>query len=328
MSDILYSTEYGKYYIGKCEETISRLNLKNTVQLILTSPPFPLNNKKKYGNLEGDEYLKWFTGLAELFSSVLAPNGSIVIEMGNSWEKNRPIQSLLHLNSLISFVNNDKAGLRLCQEFICYNPARLPSPAQWVTIDRIRVIDSFTHVWWMANSDYPKADNRKVLRPYSKSMQNLLTSGKYNAGKRPSEYNISEKGFLTDNHGSISHNVLELEQIDDNRELRLPYSMFSFSNTRSNDFYTKTCKERGIIPHPARMPLELASFFISFLTDEGDIVLDPFGGSNTTGFCAEKLKRRWISIEADINYGKQSIIRFEEPPLNAKIEIEEFKHES
>ena len=79
MSDLLYSTDLGKYYIGKCEETIKGLNLKEKVQLILTSPPFPLNNKKKYGNLNGDEYLEWFTGLAELFSGVLTPNGSIVI---------------------------------------------------------------------------------------------------------------------------------------------------------------------------------------------------------------------------------------------------------
>ena len=155
MSDLLYSTDYGKYYLGKCEETIKKLGLKNKVQLILTSPPFPLNNKKKYGNLNGEEYLTWFTSLAELFSSVLTPNGSIVIEMGNAWEKNRPVQSLLNLNSLLSFVNNENAGLRLCQEFVCYNPARLPSPAQWVTINRIRTIDSFTHVWCMSNSDYP-----------------------------------------------------------------------------------------------------------------------------------------------------------------------------
>lgn len=323
MSDLLYSTGLGKYYIGKCEETIRDLDLQKKVQLILTSPPFPLNNKKQYGNLNGEEYLKWFTELAELFSSVLAPNGSIVIEMGNAWEKNRPVQSLLHLNSLLSFVNNEKAGLRLCQEFICYNPARLPSPAQWVTIHRIRAIDSFTHVWWISNSDYPKADNRRVLRPYSKSMKKLLKSGKFNSGKRPSEHVISEKGFLTDNHGSISHNVLELEQINEDKELRLPYSMFSISNTKSNDFFTKTCKERGIVPHPARMPLELASFFIEFLTDEGDVVLDPFGGSNTTGFCAERQKRKWISIEANMDYGKQSVIRFEEPSLNSDIKMEE-----
>lgn len=235
MSNLLYSTDYGKYYLGKCEQTLQELNLEKKVQLILTSPPFPLNNKKQYGNLNGEAYLQWFTGLAELFSSVLAPNGSIVIEMGNAWEKNRPVQSLLHLNSLLSFVNNEKADLRLCQEFICYNPARLPSPAQWVTINRIRAIDSFTHVWWMSNSDYPKADNHRVLRPYSKKMKKLLQSGKFNSGKRPSEHVISEKGFLKDNSGSISHNVLELEQIDEERDLRLPYSMFSISNTKSKN---------------------------------------------------------------------------------------------
>ena len=319
MKNLLYSTDLGKYYLGKCEDTINKLDLKKKVQLILTSPPFPLNNKKKYGNLNGEEYLKWFSNLAELFSSILTPNGSIVIEMGNTWEKNRPVQSLLHLNSLLSFVNNKHAGLRLCQEFICYNPARLPSPAQWVTINRIRAIDSFTHIWWISNSDYPKADNRRILRPYSKSMKKLLESGKYNFGKRPSEHIISEKGFLTDNQGSISHNILELEQIDEKKEFRQPYSMFSISNTKSNDFFTKTCKKRGLVPHPARMPLELASFFINFLTDEGDLVLDPFGGSNTTGFCAEKQNRKWISIEANIEYGKQSIIRFEEPNLNSNI---------
>ena len=319
MSNLLYSTDYGKYYIGKCEETIAKLKLTKKVQLILTSPPFPLNNKKKYGNLNGDEYLKWFTNLAELFSDVLTPDGSIVIEIGNSWEKNRPVQSLLHLNSLLSFVNNEKANLRLCQEFVCYNPARLPSPAQWVTINRIRAIDSFTHIWWMSNSDYPKADNRKILRPYSKSMKKLLETQKFNSGKRPSEHNISEKGFLKNNNGSISHNVLELERIDEDKELRLPYSMFSISNTRSNDYFTRKCKEKNITPHPARMPLELASFFIEFLTDEGDLVLDPFGGSNTTGYCAEKRKRKWVSIEANREYGTQSIIRFEDPELNSKI---------
>jgi site-specific DNA-methyltransferase (cytosine-N4-specific) len=311
MKCLLYKTEYGKYYVGKCEEVINKLNLTRKIQLILTSPPFPLNNKKKYGNLSGNEYLNWFGSLAELFSSILTPTGSIVVEMGNAWEPSRPVQSLLTFNSLLAFVNNPKADLRLCQEFICYNPARLPSPAQWVTINRIRAIDSFTHVWWMSNSDMPKADNRRILRPYSKSMKKLLETQKFNSGKRPSQHIISKKSFLTDNKGSISHNVLELESIAEEVESRLPYSMLRISNTKSNDHFTKICKERNIIIHPARMPIELASFFIDFLTDEGDIVLDPFGGSNTTGFCAEQTKRQWISIEANAEYGEQSKIRFE-----------------
>lgn len=315
----MYKTDFGTYYRGSCEEVLDCLDLNGKVQLLLTSPPYPLNRKKKYGNMIGDEYLDWLYSLAPVFSNVLTPNGSIVIEMGNSWEKNRPVQSVLSIKALLRFLENPKANLRLCQEFVCYNPARLPSPAQWVTINRIRAIDSFTHVWWMSNTDYPKADNRKILRPYSKSMKKLLKRGSYNSGKRPSEHVISESSFLTVHEGSISHNVLEVEKINEDEESRLPYSMLSIANTKSNDCFLRKCKENGITPHPARMPMELASFFIEFLTEEGDLVLDPFGGSNTTGYCAERAKRRWISIEASNEYVSQSIYRFEEKDLGAKI---------
>ena len=319
MYKLMYETDYGKYYWGKCEEVLDNPELSGRVQLLLTSPPYPLNKKKKYGNMIGEEYLEWLYSLAPLFSKVLTPNGSIVIEMGNAWEKNRPVQSVLSIKALLKFLENPEANLRLCQEFVCYNPARLPSPAQWVTINRIRAIDSFTHVWWMSKTDYPKADNRRILRPYSKSMKKLLKRGSYNAGKRPSEHVISDSSFLTEHEGSISHNVLELEKMNDESEARLPYSMLSISNTKSNDYFMRRCKDAGIVPHPARMPLELASFFIEFLTDEGDLVLDPFGGSNTTGYCAERAKRKWISAEASDEYVVQSILRFEEKDLGANL---------
>jgi len=324
MRNELYKTSLGKYYIGKSEKLlVSGLynELKNKVQLIITSPPFPLNNKKRYGNLQGDEYKKWFINFAEIFSNLLTSDGSIVIEMGNSWEQGRPVQSLLHLESLLGFIKHPKANLRLCQQFICYNPSRLPSPAQWVTINRIRTIDSFTHIWWMAKTDYPKADNRKVLRPYSDSMKNLLKKKKYNSGQRPSEHYISEKSFIKNNGGSIMHNVIEMKQIDDNRKVRLPKNVFSIANTNSNDFFLKECRKRGIDPHPARMPIGLVNFFIEFLTDKGDLVLDPFAGSNTTGFCAEKLGRRWVAIEVNKEYGLQSTIRFEDPSIKTELEI-------
>ena len=311
MQNLMYETTFGKYYWGKCEEVISRLDINGKVQLLLTSPPYPLNKKKRYGNMVGTEYLNWLYSLAPIFSKVLTPTGSIVIEFGNSWEKNRPIQSILAIKALLQFLEHPESNLRLCQEFICYNPARIPSPAQWVTINRIRAIDSFTHIWWLATTDYPKADNTRILRPYSKSMKRLLNRGSYNAGKRPSEHVISDGGFLKKHKGSISHNVLEIETMNDDIDLRLPYSMLRVSNTKSNDYFMRRCREDHITPHPARMPLEIASYFINFLTDEGDLVLDPFGGSNTTGFCAEKLKRNWISIEIEKDYVKQSMIRFE-----------------
>lgn len=317
MHRISHKTDLGAYHIGDGTEFLRAdlsEQLRGQVQLLITSPPFPLNNKKSYGNLSGNEYKHWFAGLAKTYADLLTTDGSIIIELGNAWVPERPIQSLLHLESLIAFVQHPEADLRLCQQFVCYNPSRLPSPAPWVTMQRIRMTDSFTHVWWMAKSDFPKADNRKVLRPYSKSMQALLKRQSYNAGRRPSEHHISENGFLTDHGGSIMLNLFELEPMDDEREVRLPNAL-SIANTQSNDFFLRTCRERGITPHPARMPAELASFFIEFLTDPGDLVLDPFAGSNTTGFTAERLRRRWLSIEIKEEYAQQSQIRFENPLL-------------
>lgn len=314
----IFSIKNGDYYIGDSSELLRSktfAGMKGKINLILTSPPFPLNKKKSYGNLTGEEYLNWFIGLAPIWAEILADDGSIVIEMGNAWEHGRPVQSLLHLKSLIGFA--ESGGLRLIQESICYNPARLPSPAQWVTIKRLRLVDSYTHVWWFAKSDFPKADNRKVLRPYSKSMESLLKKQTFNYGKRPSGHNISEKGFLTNHDGAIAQNVFELECIDNDREARLP-NAFSFANTKSNDFYTQSCRSNNILPHPAQMPMGLVSFFIQFLTEENDLILDPFAGSNTTGYVASLLNRRWIGIEIDDKYVQHAKIRFSSPEMEKK----------
>lgn len=317
---VLHRTKLGTYYNGDSVALLQgRLGkqLQGKVQLILTSPPFPLNNKKSYGNLKGVEYRKWFASLAPIFANLLKEDGSIVIEIGNAWEAGRPVQSLLHLQSLMDFVAHQEAGLRLCQQSVCYNPARLPSPAPWVTIKRIRLTDSFTHVWWFAKSDYPKADNQKVLRPYGGSMKKLLKRQSYNAGQRPSAHDISETSFLKDHKGSISPNFFEVEPINEGDEPRLP-NAFKLANTSSSDFFQRTCRERGIKPHPARMQEGLAAFYTEFLTDEGDIVLDPFAGSNTTGYVAESLGRRWVSIEMKEEFAEQAKLRFKDPALKKK----------
>lgn len=319
----IYKSKKGMVIQGNSIELLQNdkdlSELKGKVNLIVTSPPFPLNNKKQYGNEKGDEYKDWFVKLAPIFSELLADDGSLVIEIGNAWEPERPVQSLLHLECLLGMVKHPEANLRLIQEFICYNPSKLPSPAQWVTVNRLRTVDSYTHVWWIAKNDFPKADNSKVLRPYSKSMQQLLKRQSYNSGKRPSEHNISEKGFLKNNGGSIAHNFFEMEALDEKREVRLPHSVLSFSNTNSNDYFLKTCREKGIIPHPARMSGGLVNFFIQFLTDEEDLVLDPFSGSNTTGYCAEKLNRKWVAFEVKEDYIEQARVRFTDPSLKSPL---------
>lgn len=313
MSGILHRTAMGSYHHAKVEDILKDRHLKKRagkVQLILTSPPFPLNKKKAYGNKSGANYLEWFESLAPIFSQLLRDDGSVVIELGNAWEPGRPIQSSLPLRCMLSLLDHKSSPFVLCQQFVAYNPARLPSPAQWVNVERSRVTDSFTNIWWLARTDRPKADNRRVLRPYSKDMKSLLGRQAYNAGARPSEHAIGEKSFLTDNNGSIPHNLFELEPLDSNREVRLP-NVLNLPNTISTDAFLSRCRDLGLRPHPARMPIGLAAFFIEFLTEKDDLVFDPFAGSNTTGYVAEALGRRWVSIDAQADYADQSIVRFE-----------------
>lgn len=324
----VYATKLGRMLLGdsiKIAEKYLNRYYKGKFQLIITSPPFPLNAKKRYGNLQGEEYLKWFINLATIFNELLADDGSLVIEIGNSWEQGRPVQSLLHLECLFGLVNNPNSDLRLIQEFIAYNPSRLPSPAQWVTVDRIRTVDSYTHVWWMSKTDFPKSDNSRVLRPYSKAMKHLIETKKFNSGKRPSQHSINPTAFAKDNGGSIAHNLFEIDPIDLEREVRLPHNVLRFSNTNSNDYFLRECRKEEIVPHPARMHPGLVSFFLEFLTDEGDLVLDPFAGSNTTGYISEKLKRKWLSIEIDEDYACKSIIRFHDPELETALKTNSYQ---
>jgi site-specific DNA-methyltransferase (cytosine-N4-specific) len=169
----------------------------------------------------------------------------------------------------------------------------------------------------MARSDFPKADNRRVLRPYSQDMLELLRRGKYNNGRRPSHHGISKEGFLRNNGGSIPQNVLEIEALNPARPPRVP-NVLRIANTASNDFFFRACRAREVSPHPARMPANLASFFVHFLTDPGDLILDPFAGSNTTGFVSELAGRRWVAIDQEKDYVEQSRIRFRDPLLKSK----------
>lgn len=303
-----YSTKHGKMLVAKIEDALLSPcldGLVGKVNLIFTSPPFPLIRKKSYSNKTGEDYLKWLSSLAPLLTKLLAPDGSIVIEVGNAWEQGAPVMSTLPLEALLAFKN--AADLNVCQQIICHNPARLPSPAQWVTVNRVRLKDSYTHVWWMSKTESPKADNRRVLTPYGDSMRKLLKSKSYNAGRRPSGHVISEKGFLMNHGGAISPSVIDVDESSQ----RLPESLMKFAGTSWDKGYRDYCKRHNLEMHPARMPVQLAAFFIQFLTEPGDLVLDPFAGSNTTGFASEILGRRWISVEANVAYAEGSKGRFE-----------------
>lgn len=308
---VAYRTDLGVCFCGLAEDVLGGDLAKGylgTADLVFTSPPFPLNRKKKYDNLQGTAYVDWISSFSILLKKLLKPTGSIVIEVGNSWEPGKPVMSTLALEALLAFLKVGK--LNLCQQFVWHNPARLPSPAQWVTVERIRLKDSYTHLWWMSPTERPKANNRNVPVKYSDAMERLLKTKTYNSGPRPSEHHIGKKSFLKRHRGAISPSLITLSGDEAERQ-SFQSNVITMANTQSSTDYQRYCREHAIEPHPARMPIGLADFFIRFLTDEGDLVIDPFAGSNTTGAAAELLKRRWVSVEPNPVYIEGSQGRFE-----------------
>jgi site-specific DNA-methyltransferase (cytosine-N4-specific) len=287
-----YRTSNGIAYHCAIEDFIASRKYKELtgeVDLIITSPPYPLVSPKAYGNRVGEDYKYWLSGIMRDLKSLLKPRGSLVIEIGNAWEKGSPAMSTLPLETLIHIKN--EADLHVCQQFIWNNPNKLPGPATWVNIKRLRVKDAYTHIWWYSNTTNPRADNTKVLNPYKDGMKKLLERQDYNRGVRPSGHSIGD-GFLRENKGSIPSNVL------------------TFPNSLETKEYRTWCKENGISQHPARMPEKIVEFFVKFLTTKGALVLDPFGGSNTTGRVAQTLERKWIYIEKNHEYVMGSKGRF------------------
>lgn len=288
----LYKTQKG---IQVCADSIEILSSmpNECVDLIVTSPPFALLRQKEYGNEDQDGYVSWLSSFGKAAIKVLKPTGSFVLDIGGAYQRGRPIRSLYNFRVLLDFCDN--LGYNLAQEFFWYNPSKLPSPIEWVNKRKIRVKDAVNTVWWFSKTDYPKADVTRVLAPYSKRMQDLLRNPDkfYQPKERPSGHDIS-KGFGKDNNGAIPPNLLQI------------------SNTESNSHYLRACKALGESSHPARFPQGLPDFFIRFLTDPNDMVLDIFSGSNTTGYAAENLDRRWLSIEIDRKYAILSAVRFME----------------
>lgn len=286
----LYVTRYGQAVVGDACGLLGEL-ADESVDLVLTSPPFALRRQKSYGNVEETEYVAWIVPFAKEVFRVLKQTGSFVLDLGGAYRAGVPSRSLYNFRVLLALC--DEVGFHLAEDFYWFNPAKLPSPIEWVNKRKIRAKDSVNTIWWFSKTDFPKADVRRVLAPYSERMKKLIQDPEsfYTPKKRPSGHDISA-GFGKDNGGAIPSNLL------------------SIPNTDSNSAYLWLCKEFGLERHPARFPPEVPAFFIKMLTDEGDVVLDIFGGSNTTGFAAEALSRRWLSFDLSRDYLVTSVFRF------------------
>ena len=289
-----FHTELGRIELGDSLDLMKGLD-PASVDLIVTSPPFALVTKKDFDNVDSSDYLDWFRPFAEAFHRILQDAGSLVIDIGGTWNPGVPTRSLYHWKLLIMLV--EEYGFHLAQEFYWWSPSRLPTPVEWVTKRRIRVKDAVNAVWWLSPTPWPRASNRRVLQPYKAGMRGILDGSRtQRRNKTPSGHDKQGSEAFVDNGGAI------------------PPNLIAIANSESNSGYFQYCKEHELDPHPARFPADLPEYFIRMLTDEGHLVLDPFAGSCVTGEVAERLKRRWICGELDEQYLRGALGRFAGEP--------------
>lgn len=259
----------------------------HSVQLVCTSPPFALRCPKPYGNPSESEYVAWFRPFATEIARLLTPEGSFVLDVGAGWQQGRPCRSLYPYEVLLMCCR--ELGLHLAQELTWWNPATIAA-GYWTNHTKERLKDAAHHLWWLARSERPKADVRRVRWPYRRHMRGLLQHGRRG---RKSPGGHDNRYFRADNGGAIPHNLIAL------------------AHEGGSSPYLRACRAAGIAPHPARFPEALPRFFIRLLTDPGDLVLDPFAGSCTTGRAAERLGRRWLCLEREEDYLRGGALRFQ-----------------
>jgi len=297
-----YETNFGQCI---CGDSLNLMEQQKdaSINLVITSPPFALQRKKAYGNKEQETYVDWLCEFGKLVYKKLRDDGSFVIDIGGAYEKGEPSYSLYQFKALIKLC--DEIGFKLAQPFYWHNSSALPAPIEWVNKRKLRAKTSVNTIWWLCkNPRQCKANVTKVLMPYSSRMQRLIHNPddyiKGDSVKRPSGHVLKKSSWSKDNGGAIPSNMLQ------------------FPNSESNSQYLRYCKSLKIKSHPARFPMALPEFFIKFLTDEGDLVVDIFGGSNTTGMTAEKLSRKWKSFELSKEYVANSVFRFVNNEEDAK----------
>jgi site-specific DNA-methyltransferase (cytosine-N4-specific) len=284
----LYTTPLGEAYLGEAASLLKRV-ADGAVDLVLTSPPFALARPKAYGNKSEADYADWFLPFASEVRRVLKPRGSFVLEMGWAYKPGRPVRSLYNIETLLRLCAEQ--DWLLSQEFHWFNPAKLPSPAEWVTVRKIRVKDAVSPIWWLAKTDDPRADWSNVRLD-----MDLRAPTPTDPSRDPDSLWFGDEALLGAQDEEIPTNLLEI------------------ANTTSNSWYQRCCRGLAIKAHPARFPERLPAFFIRGLTSPGDIVMDIFCGSNTVGYASELLGRRWAAFEQKPQYLAASAFHFLPPP--------------
>ena len=251
-------------YCGDCLD-VMRGFPADSVDLIMTSPPYADARKHTYGGVPPDQYVEWFLPRAEEMKRVLKPSGSFVLNI-----KEKAVNGERHTYVLeLIIAMRKELGWRWVEEYIWTKTD--PFPAKWK--DRFK--DAWERLLHFSISQSFKM-NQDDVRVKAK-----FVNGRPNGKPSPSDYatNTPKTGSgLSKNRASFI-----------GKGLAYP----------SNNLNGPTVCEEHALGHSAQYPEYIPTFFVKLFTDAKDVVLDPFCGSGTTMAAAQSLGRQWVGIDKD-----------------------------
>ncbi len=239
--------------------------LEEKADLIVTSPPYADARKKHYDSIDPDEFADWFLSFHEAFWNSLKDDGSLVINI-----KDKVVDGVKHRYVWKTIDLLADNGWYCVEDYIWHKTN--PMPGYWPT----RLRDGWEYCFHLAKSKNPYMDQWGVAVPVGDWVNKRLQKLGENDQSRHNSVNSS--GFGRD----ISKWVGKKEVLPSN-VLSIPL----------------VGKNKG---HPAVFPVELPAFFIKLLSRENQLIIDPFGGSGSTGIAALTNNRNCILIDNNPAY--------------------------
>jgi len=280
-----FSTSLGLALWGTSPDALA--GIEEPIELVLTSAPYPLRQPRAYGNPTASAFADFISGVLEPLVPKLSKTGSLVLNLSNDiFLANSPGRSTYLERAIIAI--EDRLGLTLMDRVIWENRSKAPGPIQWASRTRQQLNVCWEPCLWFAVSPLDcKADNRRVLQPHSERHQKLIERGGEArvTSYGDNAYRLRHGSFSRQTAGAIPKNVLQIGHV-----------------CRRGQEHRKRIADLGLPQHGAGWPFAVPDFFIRFLTEPGDLVIDPFGGRMMTGRAAEENGRRWICVESVLQY--------------------------
>lgn len=267
----------------------------DTFHAMITSPPYPLKSKRAYGNPDVDQYVDFICDAIEPILPKLADGGSICLNVSNDiFMSKSPARSTYWMKLCIAL--EERLSLHYMDDLL-WTSNKIPGPTMWCCRTKQQLKHGYEHCLWFTNNPAKCfSDNRRVLQPNTKAHQKFVDKGGIK------QNSINGDGAYVKNIGDFSNPQLTGT---------IPYNHIYVPNhCNESRAVKKHAQELGLPSHSAKMPLSLASFLVKFLTRPGDLVVDLFGGTLTTGQASQNNGRHFVILEMMLEYIVQGFHRF------------------